>query len=154
MNLGLVHLALNHFPVVLIPVAMGFLFFGWALKNQNFTKTALWLFVVAGMFAIPTYFTGESAEELIEHVYPQGKSFIHAHEEAAELSLIVVEVLACLSCSILWALAKGKKIVKPIWLTLALLSLFSCLTLLDTSHKGGMIHHEEVRGQTELKSEH
>ena len=145
MNGALLHLGLNHFPVILVSVGVGFVFLGWVLKREFLWKTGLSLFVVAGLFGVPAYFSGEPAEHVIETQLSGAKHLIHEHEEWAEKTIVIVVLLSFMSSVFLLALAKGKKIVKPLWAILGLLSLLTCFALMKTAHYGGLIHHEEIR---------
>ena len=81
---------------------------------------------------------------------PDTQLYIHYHEEAAELAALAVTLLAAVSGAILWFLAKGKKMITPVWLTLGVLALLALGTVLVTAHRGGLIHHEEIRSTSSV----
>ncbi|MCI0564610.1 MAG: hypothetical protein MN733_39585, partial [Nitrososphaera sp.] len=68
MNLAHVHLLLNHFPV--IGTVFGFLFLAYAMakKSEELKKVSLGIFVLIALIALPVYFTGEPAEEVVKHL--------------------------------------------------------------------------------------
>ena len=155
MNYPLLHITLNHFPIVLVPVGTGLFLFGVLLKKEALTKMGLGLFVLSGIFILGAYFTGERAEQgflnvLGDKVMPDTQLYIHYHEEAAELAALAVTLLAAVSGAILWFLAKGKKMITPVWLTLGVLALLALGTVLVTAHRGGLIHHEEIRSTSSV----
>ena len=103
MSLVHIHLLLNHVPVVGALVAL--ILFSAALLLRDVVSTKFALAFTAGLaaVAIAVYFTGEPAEEAVEHLAGVTKSTIHEHEEAAELTTIVIGVLGGLSLlALLW----------------------------------------------------
>ncbi|MGA7880692.1 MAG: hypothetical protein WCA06_13995 [Terrimicrobiaceae bacterium] len=76
MNSAHLHLMLNHIPVP--RMAFGLALLGWALlrKGEELKRTSLGLFIIIALLAIPTYLTGEPAEELVENLSGVDKASI------------------------------------------------------------------------------
>jgi uncharacterized membrane protein AbrB (regulator of aidB expression) len=104
-------------------------------------------FVLVGLVALPTYFTGEPAEASVEHAPGVTESVIGPHEESAEASLITVLVLAVLSLA---GLILYRRREVPSGFTLGTLALALIVTgmMAWTAHLGGRIRHVEIRGES------
>ena len=145
MNLAHVHLALNHLPVV-GAVAGFFLFLAAvARKSDELTKAGLIFFVFAAFSAVPVYFSGEPAEEIVKDMPDVSKAAIEEHEEAAEFASVMSLSLGAVSLgALLYARRKG---TLPSWVPKAILalSLATVLAMAWTANLGGLIHHAEIR---------
>ena len=68
MNAALLHLMMNHLPIIALPIFLGVLSWG-RLKNQDAViHVGLCGIILAALTVLPVYFTGEPAEEVIEHM--------------------------------------------------------------------------------------
>jgi glucan phosphoethanolaminetransferase (alkaline phosphatase superfamily) len=90
------------------------------------------------------FFTGEGAEEAVEHAPGVSEGVIERHEEAARLALISIGVgggfaLAAL-LSLKWLLVA--RVLKPLVLVL---TITSGGLMAQTAHLGGQIRHTEIR---------
>ena len=82
------HLILNHIPVIGIYFGLLLLVIG-LLKKNNFIKyLSLWLLLFIAIIAIPTYFSGEAAEHVVEKMPLVSEETMEKHEWAGQLSLI------------------------------------------------------------------
>src|SRR5688572_15593234 len=80
------HLALNHVPVVLVPVAVVMLSYAMASKSADLTKAALVLLIVSTLFGAGAFLTGEPAEEAVAQIAGVSTEAIEAHEELAPIA--------------------------------------------------------------------
>ena len=82
-----IHLALNHVPVIGVPIALVLL--GWGLwrRSPDLTRAGLALLVATALVAVPVYLTGEPAEEVVEGIAGISHRAVHDHEDAAVLRL-------------------------------------------------------------------
>jgi uncharacterized membrane protein len=145
MNLAHVHLLLNHFPV--IGVVFGFLFLAYAVtkESEELKKTSLGFFVLIAILALPVYFTGEPAEEVVKDLPGVTESVIEEHEEAALIALIAVEVLGVIALGGLFFFRGSTSL--PSWFIKAslVLSLISVGLMAWTANLGGQVRHVEIR---------
>ncbi len=97
------HLLSNHFPI--LGSLFGILLLVIALLKSNLktTLSAYIILLISGIGGIVAYFTGEPAEESIEHVKGISHKLIHVHEEMAENSLIFIFLLTAAAIIGLWA---------------------------------------------------
>jgi uncharacterized membrane protein len=144
MNLAHVHLILNHIPIIGIPIALIFLAYGVYVKNQQSQKFALLMLFGLALFVLPVYFTGEPAEEIVEHLPGVAESFIESHEEAAEISLILTLITGIAALIALWFQKYPKKI-HLMNLGVMIIAGITVISLLYTANLGGQIRHTELR---------
>lgn len=140
-----IHLLLNHIPVMGSLFATAILIWGLVRKQQEVIQTALYLFIISAVFAIPVYFSGEGAEEAVEHLPAVSEALIEDHEHLAKTAMFIIEVLGLASIGALFLSIKNKLI--PVWYNIALLvlALVNGGVIAQTAHLGGMIRHSEIR---------
>jgi hypothetical protein len=142
MTLAHMHLYLNHVPIIGIPIAMVFLGIGLYLKSELLQKSALIVLVAISAVVLPVYFTGEPAEERVEHIVGVSESTIESHEDAAEYSLILTLVAGIAAMSALWFQRGGRR--RPV-LNQAVMgvAVAAVASLVYTANLGGKIRHSE-----------
>lgn len=144
MNLAHLHLIINHLPIVGIPVALLFLAHGIWKGNSSSKRFALLIMFLISIVVLPVYLTGEPAEDMVENLPGVTKSLIGAHEEAAEVSLILT-LLTGASAIVALVLQRDErkgKISSYATLSVAVVAL---LSLMYTGNLGGKIRHTEIR---------
>ena len=87
-----IHIMINHFPVIL--VMMGALA---ALLGLFRGRRGIWLYAtatitLAALSAIPTYFTGEPAEDGLHHPWYVARGAIEKHQDAALVATLITGV--------------------------------------------------------------
>lgn len=144
MNSVQVHLALTHVPVTLSLVGLTMLIVAFFIKNTTLTKTSYILLLIAGIFALPVFFTGEGAEEAVENLPGVSDTIIERHEEMAKFAMISICAagLTALAALLTFTWQKTFRISKVVVLLLALVA--SGL-MIQTAHLGGQIRHSEIR---------
>jgi multisubunit Na+/H+ antiporter MnhB subunit len=147
MNFAHLHLVLNHVPVIGIPVALTFLVYGIFAKNQPSQRFALLVLIVLAAVVLPVYFTGEPAENVIEHLPGVAESFIDAHESAAMFSLVLTLSTGAAALLALWFRNDLKKNRLLNFAVLGVAS-FAVLSLLYTANLGGKVRHTELRSDS------
>ena len=147
MNAGHMHLILNHAPI--FGAFVGMLIFGIGMfrRNNTLEKTGLITLIAAGIATLPTYFTGEGAEEVAEQFKESSHDMIHEHEELAETGLILMIALALASLILLIMMWRSKKsshgLMKSTVLSLAATT-FGLMMIVGNT--GGKIRRPELRG--------
>lgn len=145
MNAAHVHLILNHIPVVGLGIGVLILIVARIKKQEELTQLSLKLFVVLALIAIPTYLTGEPAEEVVHHLPGVSHDIIEEHEAMAQVAAIATVLLGILSAVVLFQSRRSREI--PSWIVTAslLLSLVSAGMMGWTANLGGQIRHTETR---------
>ena len=94
MNIVHVHLVLLHFPIALLIVGAVLKLASLAGDRPGLRVAARTCLLVGGLAAIGTAFTGQAAEEIVEHALPVSEEVLEGHEEvgmwAAYLAAAVV----------------------------------------------------------------
>ena len=149
MNWAHVHLLLNHVPVIGVVFGFLLLLLGVVRKSDELKKAGLGALVVVGALAVPTYLTGEPAEEIVRDLPGVSRALIEQHEEAAMFALISAGILGLVSLGILLYFRAPKPL--PAWsMTAALLISFWTLTVMvRTAYLGGQIRHSEIRSASQ-----
>lgn len=146
MNPAHLHLMLNHIPVLAVPFGLAVL--GWAMfrPRPEIARLALIVFVFSALAIIPTYLTGEPAEDRIEGVVAAIEPWVEPHEEAALVSLILGQALGVLAIAGLWSARRAVSPSRPMMMASLVLALVTAGSLAYTANLGGRIRHTEIRG--------
>jgi len=152
MNASQIHLALTHLPVLLSLVGLVVLVIAMFKRNDTLTKTSFYLLLFAGISAAPVYFTGEGAEETIEHLPGVSESIIERHESLANLAFGVVGAAAIVSLMGL-LLYRQKGILRTIRSLALFLAIATSGVMAVTAHLGGEIRHTEIRAGFQAQTE-
>ncbi len=148
MNATHLHLLLNHLPVLGTAFGLGLLLFGLWRTSNELKKTALGVFVLVALAAVPVYLTGEPAEEGVESLPGVSKSMMDSHEEAAGVAFVAVLVLGVASLGALVGFRPGKSL--PAWCGNSVLvaALIVGGLMAYVANLGGQIRHSEIRSGT------
>lgn len=144
MNTSQIHLALTHVPVILSIIGLVILIVSLIRKNDTLTKTSFYIYLAAGMFALPVYFTGEGAEEVVEDFTGVSEGIIGQHEQFATISLTIILICAAVSLAALF-LYKSFKAARIMKYAVLLFAFGSAVTMARTAHLGGQIRHTEIQ---------
>jgi uncharacterized membrane protein len=144
MNMAHAHLLINHFPVVGSVLGLGALAVGTLLRRESWRSAALVLFAVVALTAVPSFLTGEPAEEVLLHRGGLLEESVERHEEAAEAGLAAAVALGILSVGALawW----NRKKTFPVGLAAAVwaAALTAAVLLGRAANYGGHIQHPEL----------
>ena len=140
------HLAFNHVPVVLVPVAVVMLSYAMASKSVDLTKGALALIVVSTLFGAGAFLTGEPAEEAVAQLAGVSTEAIEAHEALAPIAVAVTALAGLLALVGLLTWRPGGA---PSWTMIATLvvAFVAAVLLAWTAYLGGQINHPELRNE-------
>lgn len=147
MNAVHLHLITNHFPIIGVFFGLLVLVYGFNNKSKTSVLAAYWVFIIAAALGAVAYFSGHSAEHIVEDVPGILETAIEEHEESALITFIAMIVLAILS--IIGVMKKNfnfnsMKILAVIILIVATVSLAIATY---TGLLGGNIRHSEVRSE-------
>lgn len=145
MNWAHVHLVLNHVPIMGVLFGLLTLGVAWIKNSKELKILSLGFFVLAAILTIPVYFTGEPAEEAVEHLAGVAESVIEQHEEAAEVSFIITGILGAIALAGLVLFWNSPHI--PHWFVTGVLILALVVggSMAWTANLGGQIRHSEIR---------
>ena len=145
MNMAHVHLWLTHVPILgSIFLAVLFLV-ALAYRNVFTQKVSLWFLGGMALLTIPTFFSGEAAEESVEDLPGVSEAMIHLHEFVSRFGLglmCVTGVIALVGVVLFRNRPTLPRVLVALILALLLVNvaLFASIGFL-----GGQIHHQEIR---------
>jgi uncharacterized membrane protein len=136
-----IHLLSNHFPILGSLFGVLLLVVALVKPNLNTTLSAYLILLVSGIGGFVAYFTGEPAEESIEHVPGISHKLIHVHEEMAENALIFVFLLTAAAIVGLWAERAQWSSAKKIERFTLVVGIIAFILFAFTGYLGGHIRH-------------
>ena len=153
MDAAHVHLILNHLP--LAASLAGLLLLGTARVREregDLAKAGLVALVVGALLAIPTYLTGEGAEDIVKGLPGVAKALVEPHEDAAVYALVAVELAGIVAFGALLFARSRPQLSRRLTTAALVLAAFSLATMARVANLGGKIHHSELRSATQAES--
>jgi hypothetical protein len=148
-----VHFWLNHFPTIGFLVGVGLFVAALISKSGELKRASLVIFLGIALISIPTYVTGNAAQEALCSTSPDtpcpepgiSRAVIQAHEGAALVAMAFMELTGAFAWLGLWQYRRTSRV--PAWnLTAVLLvSLVTFGLMTRASNIGGEIRHPEVQ---------
>jgi uncharacterized membrane protein len=144
-NWAHLHLALNHVPVVGLPIVLLLLAWATMRRSAELLKASFGLIILLTVVTVIVQLTGEPAEELVEGLPGVVDSMVEAHEESALLGTIGVVVIGVIALFGLWRLGTGKTL--PQWYSTVVLiaGVIVAGLMVWIANLGGRIRHSEIR---------
>ena len=148
MNWAYLHLLINHIPVLGTVFGALLLVFGLLKNNEAIKRVSLGIFVIIAVATVPVYFTGEPAEEIVEHLPGVEEPIIEEHEESALIAFIAVGILGVAAIGLLWRYRHADTIPKRYVIAALILSIVVFGLMAWTADLGGKIRHPEIRSES------
>lgn len=142
MNPAYVHLLINHLPSVGLLFAMCGMLVALVLKNNTLIKFNLAFLLVCNALTLPVYFSGEEAEDFVEHQV--SKEALEAHEFVAKVTTSVNMVAMGVTLLGGGLYGFGYMSLMKLGVLSTFINLFSLVTLFGASRTGGMIMHGDL----------
>lgn len=146
MNPAHLHLLTNHLPVLGTLFGLCLLLFAQIRKSDELKKVSFGVFFLVALLSIPSYVSGEPAEEQVENIATVSKVFLEQHEDAAKVAFVGVLVLGALGLVGLLRYRFGKCACKWFSPVVIVAALVVTATMMWTANLGGKIRHSEIRG--------
>jgi uncharacterized protein DUF389 len=153
MNWAHVHLLLNHLPVIGSIFGVLLLLFALLRKSEELKRVTLGVFVFTALLALPVYFTGEPAAEVVEHLPRVEASLIEEHQDAALFALLTAEATGVVALAGLILFHRAERLPGRIVGAALVLSLATSGLMLWTANRGGRIRHTEIRDDFKAPAE-
>lgn len=131
----LLHVRLNHFPIVLALAGAVAILVGVLFKRTTFIRYAQISLIAAAVFSPVVYFSGDKAEHEVEEAWYADHDVIEEHEAAGKFAFISLLITGIVAGVSLWKERRGLHIA------LLLLALWSASVVLRTGYLGGKIVH-------------
>lgn len=144
------HLAINHLPIIFPIVGVIVMITGIFSKSEAVKRTAYLIFILGTIAAIAAMSTGERAEEVIEKINGETKSYIENHEETAETFALLSYILGGLSVLGIWISFKRKTLSNIIIISTLIFVFVVLFFAKQTGTTGGEIRHTEIRNRNDI----
>ncbi len=145
MNWAHVHLMINHIPVIGIPGVALVLVYALARKSEEVKTASLGLFVLIAFATFAVYFTGDAGEKVVKDLPGVTEAYIDRHEEVADWTLVLTEILGVFSLAGLAFQRRLRRIPNAVAALVLVLSLITAVAAGVTANLGGQIRHTEIR---------
>jgi uncharacterized membrane protein len=149
MNPVHLHLMLNHLPVLGVVFAILLFLFALIARSEQVKRIALTVLVVAAVFAVPVFLTGEPSEEIAESLPGVAANVIEEHEDAAKIAFGLILAVGAMAAAGLWAY-RAKAVSRPYACCLLVSALVAGGALVWTANRGGKVRHTELRSDTAM----
>lgn len=145
------HLAINHFPIILAVVGTAAALLAFVTRKRGVLLYALATLTLAGLSSYPAVLSGDEAEEVLEKRWFIDKAQIREHEESADISNILLLITGVVSAVAWYRVLRSPREAAPATWMLALivvLGLSSSASVAYTSWEGGFIlsKNEKLKG--------
>ena len=138
MNLVHVHLLLNHVPTIGFGFGIGLLVASLVRRSADLRRASYMMFFGVALVAIPTYLSGNAAEFVLRSERDLSREVVTAHQNAAMLALIPMEIVGVVSWLALW---QSRRWHQP---ALLALSVATFVLMARAANIGGQIRHPEI----------
>lgn len=152
MSAAYLHLAVNHLPLAALALGLVLLAVTGIWRGAGLRKAALVLFVAAAVATGPTYFSGEPAEEAVEHLPGVSHPDIEEHEEAARWAAVATALAGVVSLLALILEARSRASARRAGTAAILLAVLAAVMMGRTAQLGGIIRHPEIRTGTSVEA--
>jgi uncharacterized membrane protein len=137
-NLAHLHLLLNHFPTVGLAIALGLLVASLLKRSEDLKQASFVGFFLLGLLAIPAYLTGSAAQTVLQDQPDVSQQVIAAHQDAALLALILLEITGLVAWTALWRFRRWHPI------SVLVLAIVTFGLMASAANIGGHIRHPEI----------
>lgn len=153
MNFAHLHIVLNHVPSIGMVAGLALFIASLIKKSGPLKKLSLEVLVVMALVALPTYMSGNAAQQLLRNRPEIPKGLIEAHQNSAMITLIFLVLTGTFAWFGLW---QFRRFLRPgPWNSSAvlILSIVTAAFILRTANMGGEISHPEIRADQVAVSE-
>jgi uncharacterized membrane protein len=145
MNLAHLHLLLNHFPTVGMIIGLAIFIAALLWDSDHLKRTSLGVFLAIALLAMPTYMTGNGAQEILARNPGASVPLIEAHQSWALLAFILISLNGLFSWIGLWQYRRFSRPAGWVLPGILVCSAVSFGLMAIAANLGGDIMHPEVR---------
>jgi hypothetical protein len=139
------HLLLNHLPIISVIFGSVILLIGMLFHLKQVKLVGLAMFIFSAILFFPTMYTGEKVEHVVGDQPGVARYLIEEHEEIAERTELIIDLLAAMALITILAIVTDKKISKWLIRITLIISFISIYFVVQTGHSGGQIRRPELR---------
>jgi len=144
------HLLLNHVPTLGLVFAVALFLLSLVRNNDELLRASLAALFLVAIMAFPTFMTGYAARLAIRSRPGFSQTLTDAHQGAAVMALIVIEITGAGAWAALWQQRRHGRSRKWTLISVVLLSLVALGLVTRAANMGGDISHPEIRFMQDL----
>jgi hypothetical protein len=140
-----IHLVVNHIPVILTISGVVLLLFSLFNNKREYRNVAFGAFLVAAVFTLISFESGENAEDVVENLAGVTHDVIENHEHAADTVrwfMLIIGVMG--AAGLTYFRDDQKKGFRLFFYTSILIGFIAIGYLVYTGYLGGLIRHTEL----------
>lgn len=138
MNLAHLHLLLNHLPTVGFGFGIALFVASLVRNSEDLKRASFVVFFGVALVAIPAYLTGNAAHFVLKNEPGVSQEVIAAHQDAAMLALIPMEMTGLVAWMALWRFRRWSVAI------ILVLSIVTFALMARAATIGGQIRHPEI----------
>ena len=147
-----IHLLLNNFPIIGTIIGVGLFLIALLWKSEDLERAALVIFLAMALIALPTFMTGNAAQDAIKYLPGVSAGLLAAHQNAALLALVFMEITGAVAWFGLWEYRRNSKLGSVTLGVVLILSLITIGMMGNAGSLGGKIRHEEIMHDPDMTS--
>lgn len=144
------HLVINHLPIFGLLIGILTLIAGLLLKKTEVKLTALGIIIFSAIASIFAFYSGDSAEDIVENIAGISKALIHDHEELAESFFTFTLIIGAIAIVAFIAELKKWKFARYLIILVLILSISDMVLAKFVGTSGGEIRHTEIRSDSKV----
>lgn len=148
MDLVHLHLLVTHVPIFAAIFSLAILIWAMMSRHPEHFKIAFTGFIIAGIFAVIAYYTGEGSEDIAESIAGISHDSIERHEDVADLALWMTGILGIFGIIGLILNKLGTRGFRAYSWIILIYGLLTAIVLAYTANLGGQIRHTEISQST------
>ena len=145
MNAAHVHLVLNHVPLVGAIAGVLLLLAALARRSDELARAGLVAVVLSAAVVAPVYLSGTRAEDRVEGLPGVQEASIERHEEAAELSAVVLAAVG-VQCLVGLVAVRRRPLPRRFVVSCIATAIVALGLMARAANFGGRIRHPEISG--------
>lgn len=146
MNGAQLHLLLNHFPTVAFSIGLVLFVVALFAKSNELKRASLVIFFLTAALTIATYVSGNDAQDAIKEEPGVSLALIQAHETAALIAFVFMEITGFFAWLGLWLLRRPSHPARWNVAVVLILSIVTFGLMARAANIGGEIRHSEIQG--------
>lgn len=144
MNLSHLHLLLNHFPIIGTAIGVGLFLVALVGKSDDLKRASLAVFFGLALITLPAYMSGNGAQMEITGREGVSDDLINAHQEAALMGFIFLEITGVVAWLGLWQYRRRTRPAAWNIPAVLVLSILSFGLMARAGNTGGEVRHPEA----------
>jgi len=145
MNLAHLHIVLNHVPSIGMLVGVGLYILSLIQKNDQLKKISLQVLVAMAFAVLPTYMSGNAAQDILRKRPEVPQGLIEEHQNSAMFALLFTVITGTFAWFGLWQFKRFNRPSSANSMAVLISSALTSAIILRTANLGGDISHPEIR---------